>query len=160
MKKYLFILAVVFIAACDNANIEKEENAIASNEPYTSGEEVDPNGAIAVEEMLIQLGNGTEMPAKVRGKVVDVCQKKGCWMELDKGDGSTIRVTFKDYGFFVPMDIKGREVVINGYVYVDTTSVADLRHYAEDAGKSEEEINLITQPETEVAFEADGVIVY
>jgi hypothetical protein len=160
MKKYLFILVVLFIAACDNPKIEEEENVIASNEPYTSGEDVDPNGAIAVEEMLIQLGNGTEMPAKVRGTVVDVCQKKGCWMELDKGDGSTIRVTFKDYGFFVPMDIKGREVVINGYAYVDTTSIADLRHYAEDAGKSEDEINLITQPETEVAFEADGVIVY
>jgi hypothetical protein len=160
MKKYILILAAVVIVACNN---KKEETVLATNEtngPYMSGEEIDPTGAIPVEEMLIQLGNGTEMPAKVRGTVVDVCQKKGCWMELDKGDGSTIRVTFKDYGFFVPMDIKGREVVINGLAYVDTTSVADLRHYAEDAGKSQEEINSITEPETEVAFEADGVIVY
>ena len=158
MKKYLLILAAVFITACNSA--KEEEETLAAGEPYTSGEEVDPEGAIPVEEMLIQLGNGTEMPAKVKGKVVDVCQKKGCWMELDKGDGSTIRVTFKDYGFFVPMDIKGREVVINGVAYVDTISVSDLKHYAEDAGKAQEEIDAITEPETEVAFEADGVIVY
>ena len=159
MKKYLLILAVVLSAACTNEKVNEEE-VIASNEPYMSGEEIDPSGAIAVEEMLIQLGNGTEMPAKVKGKVVDVCKKKGCWMELDKGDGSTIRVTFKDYGFFVPKDIEGREVIINGKAYVDTISVEDLRHYASDAGKSDEEINAITDPETDVAFEADGVIVY
>lgn len=158
MKKYLLILITVVITACNSA--KEEEKTLAANEPYTSGEEVNPEGAIPVEEMLIQLGNGTEMPAKVKGKVVDVCQKKGCWMELDKGDGSTIRVTFKDYGFFVPKDIKGREVVINGVAYVDTISVSDLKHYAEDAGKNREEIDAITEPETEVAFEADGVIVY
>ena len=158
MKKYILILSVVLAAACNNKN--EEQNELAANEPYKSGSEVNPEGAIPVEEMLIQLGNGTEMPAKVKGKVVDVCQKKGCWMELDKGDGSTIRVTFKDYGFFVPKDIQGREVVISGVAYVDTISVDDLRHYAEDAGKTKDEINAITEPETDVAFEADGVIVY
>lgn len=158
MKKYLVILAAVILTACTST--KEEETTLASNEPYIGGEQVDPEGAMPVEEMLIQLGNGTEMPAKVKGKVVDVCQKKGCWMELDKGDGSTIRVTFKDYGFFVPMDIKGREVIINGVAYVDTISVDDLKHYAEDAGKQQEEIDAITEPETEVAFEADGVIVY
>ena len=37
-------------------------------------------------------------------------------------------------------------------------SVADLKHYAEDAGKSPEEIAKITEPSIEFAFEANGVL--
>jgi hypothetical protein len=40
-----------------------------------------------------------------------------------------------------------------------TTSVAELQHYAEDAGKSKEEIAKITEPKLELTFVADGVIV-
>ena len=65
MKKYLLILAAVIITVACN-NTKEEEKTLAANEPYVAGEEVDSDGAIPVEEMLIQLGNGTEMPAKVR----------------------------------------------------------------------------------------------
>ena len=67
-------------------------------------------------------------------------------------------VRFKDYGFFMPLDIAGREVIMNGKAFYQTTSVDDLRHYAEDAGKSQEEIDAITEPKRELAFLADCVI--
>ncbi len=70
-----------------------------------------------------------------------------------------MRVTFKDYGFFVPLDSKGREVVMQGKAYADTVTVDMLKHYAEDAGKSQEEIDAITEPEVANAFEATGVLV-
>lgn len=95
----------------------------------------------------------------VKGKVTDVCQKKGCWMKLDKGNGEKIRVTFKDYALFMPKDLSGREVVIRGKVLMDTLTVDDLRHYAEDDGQSPEEIAKITEPEIQIAFEADGVAI-
>lgn len=66
-------------------------------------------------------------------------------------------VKFKDYGFFVPTDISGREVVMHGVAYYQTTSVEELQHYAEDAGKSAEEIATITEPKRELRFLADGV---
>jgi hypothetical protein len=84
---------------------------------------------------------------------------KGCWMKVRTTDGQTMRVTFRDYGFFVPKDIAGKQVVFEGTAQQSTTSVADLKHYAEDAGKSKEEIAKITQPEKAVTFVADGVIV-
>ncbi len=80
-------------------------------------------------------------------------------MTLEKGDGTTMRVTFTDYGFFVPKDIDGKTVIIQGRAKINTTSVDELRHYAEDAKKSKEEIEKITQPKVEMVFEADGVIV-
>ena len=70
-----------------------------------------------------------------------------------------MRVTFKDYAFFMPKDLTGKRVVVEGYAYVDETPVDVLRHYAEDAGKSKEEIEKITEPKREVAYEASGVVI-
>ena len=53
---------------------------------------------------------------------------------------------FKDYGFFMPTDAAGKEVIVDGKAFVNEVSVADLKHYAEDAGKSPEEIAKITEP--------------
>ncbi len=78
-------------------------------------------------------------------------------MNVETAGGSLMRVRFKDYGFFVPSDIMGKEVVFEGKAFRDTTSVADLKHYAEDAGKSKEEIDAITEPKVTIAFVADGV---
>jgi hypothetical protein len=66
-------------------------------------------------------------------------------------------VTFKDYGFFVPLESGGKTALMKGIAYYDTISVEMLKHYAEDAGKSEEEIALITEPELAISFEASGV---
>ena len=70
-----------------------------------------------------------------------------------------MRVTFKDYAFFMPKDLTGKKVVLDGFAFVETTSVEDLRHYADDAGKPKEEIDAITEPKKEVSFEAAGVLV-
>jgi hypothetical protein len=70
-----------------------------------------------------------------------------------------MRIKFKDYGFFVPMDISGKNVIFEGLAFKDTTSVEDLKHYAMDGGQTEEEITAITEPEINTSFLADGVIV-
>lgn len=96
---------------------------------------------------------------KATGKVVSVCQEKGCWMKVEKAGGETMMVKFKDYGFFMPKDIVGKEVVLDGDATVKETSVKQLKHYAEDAGKSKEEISKITTPKKELIFTAKGVLV-
>ncbi len=96
---------------------------------------------------------------QVTGEVESVCQVSGCWMKIKMADGQTMRVTFKDYGFFVPKDLTGTKVVFKGEPKIATTSVAALRHYAEDAGKSKAEIESINEPKTELTFVADGVLI-
>lgn len=93
----------------------------------------------------------------LRGTVNAVCQKKGCWMTIAAGKDTEMMVKFKDYGFFVPLDISGREVVMHGKAYYQVTPVDELRHYAEDAGKSAEEVAGITEDKRELHFLADGV---
>ena len=75
-------------------------------------------------------------------------------------DEDTVMVKFKDYGFFVPTSgAEGKLTYMEGSVYFDTISVADRQHFAEDAGKTPEEIASITNPEYTLSFEAEGVII-
>ena len=67
-------------------------------------------------------------------------------------------VRFKDYGFFVPKNADGSEAIVHGKAYLDVVSVAQLQHYAKDGGKSQEEIDKITEPKITYAFQADGVL--
>ena len=131
----------------------------AQNEVSYHGKKITDAKAIPATQLATRMATKDHMMAKVTGTVESVCQAKGCWMKVKTGDGQTMRVTFKDYGFFVPKDIVGKTVVMEGTAETTTTPVAELRHYAEDAGKSKAEIEKITEPEKAVTFVADGVIV-
>lgn len=96
---------------------------------------------------------------KIEGEILSSCPMKGCWMKISV-EKDTVLVRFKDYGFFVPKNgIEGKSTIINGKLSVDTLSIAQLQHYAQDAGKSKEEIALISKPEITISFLADGVLI-
>ncbi|WP_294222168.1 DUF4920 domain-containing protein [Chryseobacterium sp. sg2396] len=93
----------------------------------------------------------------VKGKVTDVCDKKGCWLTLQTDDNSQFFVKMKDYGFFVPTALKGKTVVMDGTAERKVTSVEEQKHYAEDAKKPKAEIDAITSPKEEIRFVANGI---
>lgn len=95
---------------------------------------------------------------RITGKAIEVCQVKGCWMIL-QDRASKVRVTFKDYGFFMPENIVGRRLALEGVLSLEVLSEKDARHYAEDAGKSKGEIEAIVGDQNEYSFEATGVVV-
>ncbi|MEY3241902.1 MAG: hypothetical protein RIR11_3341 [Bacteroidota bacterium] len=157
MLKYFFfmLLSVVATTACKNSQ------TATSGAVQTFGTTVNPKGAISYDALLTKMASVDSLNAKVTGKVSAVCKAKGCWMTMisEKPGQPDMRVTFKDYAFFMPKDIVGKTVVIDGFALVETTSVADQRHYAEDAGQSKEEIAKITTPKREMTFEAAGVVI-
>ena len=73
---------------------------------------------------------------RVVANVSQVCQKKGCFFIAREGP-SIVRVSFKDYGFFVPTDIGGKRVALNGEVVAREVSRDEASHYAEDLGTAE-----------------------
>ena len=79
-------------------------------------------------------------------------------MKLKLENGEEAMVKFKDYGFFMPKDIAGKEVIVNGLAFIEEMSVEEQKHYAEDAGESKEVIAAITAPKKTYRFEADGVL--
>tara|TARA_B110000003_G_scaffold207782_1_gene206686 strand:- start:369 stop:812 length:444 start_codon:yes stop_codon:yes gene_type:complete len=95
----------------------------------------------------------------ISGQIIDVCPKKGCWMNV-LVDTDTVFVKFKDYGFFVPKSgIEGKQILMSGEIFRDTISVDRLRHYAEDAKRSEKEIAQIVNPEYKINMIANGVAI-
>lgn len=173
MKNLLFAVTVLFIAiSCnDNKKTEETEKEMTTTEKTTEtsgemayqsfGEEIDDNNVMTAAQMKekfesMKVGDTAEV--KFRSKVNSVCQKKGCWMRLDIGGDEEAFVKFKDYGFFMPKDIATDEVIVAGKAYVEKTSVEDLKHFAEDAGKSETEIAEITEPKTTYAILSHGVL--
>ena len=144
----------------DHEGHDHGDDADAEGDGIHFGEKIDEEGAMSYDDLLAKLKDDGEAEVKVMGKVEEVCQAKGCWMNIvsdNDPEAGAMFVKFKDYGFFMPKDIAGKTVVMEGKAYWEVTPVEDLRHFAEDAGKSEEEIAAITEPKEELKFMASGV---
>jgi len=162
MKHYVVLLLVfTLVLSCKTEKKEVDETSKTETIAYASfGDEIPAEGAISATELYTQyraMAVGDTIVSKVSASINEVCSKKGCWMKLDLGNDAEVMVRFKDYGFFMPLNAEG-DVIVNGKAYVSETTVDELRHYAEDAGKTKEEIDAITEPEITYAFEADGVL--
>ncbi|HEX2629699.1 MAG TPA: DUF4920 domain-containing protein [Chitinophagaceae bacterium] len=156
MKKLL--LSLVVLASAAIANAQPPAGDAKSGDWY--GEKITADGAVQLSEVAQKLGdNGSVESVKIKAKVLDVCPKKGCWLKVAVNDSTTALVKMKDYGFFVPVAAKGKTIVLDAQVKMKNTSVEELRHYAEDAKKSKEEIAAITKPEKQVSVLAKGIVV-
>lgn len=123
------------------------------------GEKITKENAVDVRELANYMQGQESGTFKITGKIQEVCKVKGCWLTADLGDGKSMRMTFKDYGFFVPKDAHNKTFYAEGEAKYKVTTVEMLRHFAEDAGKSEEEIAQITEPKKELVFVAKGVLI-
>jgi len=144
-----------------NETVEMADDTSKEMAYQSFGEKINDQDVLTAAEMkekfeAMEVGDTIEV--KFRSKVNSVCQEKGCWMRLDIGDEDEAFVKFKDYGFFMPKDIATDEVIVAGKAYVEKTSVEDLKHFAKDAGKTEDEIAAITDLELTYAFLSHGVL--
>ncbi|WP_207430095.1 DUF4920 domain-containing protein [Sabulibacter ruber] len=154
--KIFAVLAVVVATS----TVAFAQNTIPSAKPgATYGKKVTAQKAVQLPALTKKLSADSAFSGKIEGKVVEVCKKKGCFMKLARENGDPIMVKFTDYAFFMPQDIVGKTVVVEGTAKVKETSVERLQHFAEDAGKSKEEIAKITQPKRDIEIVADGVLV-
>ena len=164
MKKIILSLAILAIVSSCKKENENEEIAVndAASEYAVFGDSISAEGALSYQEMTSKFGDlkpGDTVDLKFASTINDVCQKKGCWMNVALEDDKKAFVKFKDYEFFVPMNAENKEVVVSGKAYVSEVSVKDLKHFAQDAGKSQAAIDSITAPEKKFLFMADGVLI-
>lgn len=167
MKHFLVgFVALLAIVACKEPKQEEETPAVNDEQleevAYLDyGSEMTDMDAITAAELgekynAMEAGDTTTV--KVKGIIADVCPKKGCWVKVPVGQDTTF-VRFKDYSFFLPKNGVGKEVVLEGKAFKSVTPVDDLKHYAMDAGKSQEEIDAITESEVTLNFTADAALV-
>ena len=100
----------------------------------------------------------TEKEIIIKTTVAEVCPKKGCWMNVkNPNQTDQVRVTFKDYGFFVPTELVGKEVALQGRYVKHIESVEEQKHLLQDAKRPQKEIDAITKPKETLRFVATGV---
>ena len=154
MKNFNKILIVFSVLFCSNSFAQSNKTVTTYGTTFDAIEEVSENWKI-----LDGLKEGSPITTQLSGKIIEVCQAKGCWMNVVLDNGSEVFVKFKDYGFFVPKDAAGDTVVMQGEVTLEELSVEAQKHYAKDKGASEGELELILRPKKTLKFIADGVAI-
>jgi hypothetical protein len=120
------------------------------------GSEIKATQAVKLDSVIRDFASYKGKSIVMEASVDKVCEMKGCWMTL-KGTDKTFRVKFKDYDFFVPMSLVGKNVWLEGEVVRSEVSIKDTKHYLKDAGASKEEIAAVTKPSVEYRIIAQGV---
>ena len=146
MKKIKVLLGLFIISAS------------LSGQTRSFGEKIEEGSIIENSKIQNLFLAKEKFNAKLKAKVTDVCQMKGCWMKLEIGDEKDIMVNFKDYSFFVPKNIIGKKVIVSGEAFKRNISVDELKHYARDRGENESAISLIVEPKEIYSLTAKGVI--
>ncbi|PRD33420.1 UNVERIFIED_CONTAM: MitHPPK/DHPS [Trichonephila clavipes] len=153
--------SAIFVAVFAMISISQAQQAITPAKVGVNyGKKIDKKGAISVKQLEQSFAKAESFNGKIEGEVVQVCKKKGCFLTIKRaGDQEPIMVRFTDYAYFVPEDLVGKTVVVEGKAKVKETTVEWQKHYAEDMGKSKEEIAKITKPRKDISVVADGVLV-
>jgi hypothetical protein len=156
------LILLVTLQSCKDTTKTIEEKEVQENAYSLKGEAFNAKVPKTSKEMATlykDMKPNDTLVVAFEAKVNAVCQNKGCWMKLEMPNSETAMVKFKDYGFFMPKDIAEDTVVVHGKAFIQEVSVDEQRHYAEDAGKTKEEVEAITEPKRTYSFLADGVLV-
>jgi len=154
MKK-LFILSAFFISASLFSQAPKGKAKVGT----VYGQRTDERGAMPAMELYNMVVNGDTVNVKVKTKVVTSCASEGCWLTFRVNDSTDALAKMKGHSFFVPLDIQGKTVILDGKSYMKVTSVKELKHLAEDAKKPKKEIDAITKEKKQIVFITNGVLV-
>ncbi|MCO6496419.1 MAG: DUF4920 domain-containing protein [Chitinophagaceae bacterium] len=156
MKKILFSIAAFFLFGVVSA----QPPAGDANIGDFYGSKIKEGKSVSAKSLMNNLKkaeNNTVESTLIEGKVLEVCPNKGCWIKVELANKEVATVKMKGYSFFVPLALEGKKVKIDGKAEIATTSVDELKHLAEDAQKSQAEIDAITQPKKELKILANGI---
>ena len=154
MRKLFFIVPQILLTLSIAAQPPKGP----AEKGMTFGIKTNPEGAVDANQLPSLLAKKSTAEVKVKGKVAEVCKAEGCWLKMETANGP-LMIKMKDHSFMVPLSMNGKTIIAEGTVTNKETSVEMLRHYAEDAGKSKEEIAAIKTPKKEISMQATGILV-
>ena len=140
MKKFLAILFVAAIAFCADAayaqkSKTKSKTKTAQSDVIKRGAPLGKSEMVALADVMSEPQKFAGKSVKVEGVIVRSCKTEGCWMELaPTADGKTVRVKFKDHGFFIPLDAAGMNAKAEGVFEVKVLSKEEVDHLVNEDG--------------------------
>jgi len=162
-KSTLLILFLATILFACNQSVKKTGEAGASDQDLPDslefyGSVISPEEAKSAAELPALFTQGDTIAIKLVGEVTSCCQHSGCWMDMEMTGKEVVNITFEEGAFTIPKDAKGKKAIVEGIAYREVIPVETLKNWARDEGKSEEEIEKITQAAMNYSLIAKGVI--
>src|SRR5688572_23401833 len=167
--KVLFLLAAVALSAAAQGEMNSKGQPVAKNEQNAAvelkkGEKITRGASLAgnvkkisVEKAFAEPPKVADTTVEVNGVIVRSCKKEGCWMEMaDKEGGKSVRVTFGDHAFYIPLNAAGMKVRAQGVFKTKVLPKEHVDHLINDDGAKFENRNA-DGTVTEVSFDASGV---
>ncbi|MBU0474888.1 MAG: DUF4920 domain-containing protein [Bacteroidetes bacterium] len=115
MQKYLVMFAFTILLSAN----------LIAKDVTKYGKEITAKEKVKVSEILEKPDSFVGKKVLVEGTILNVCEKRGCWIELasDK-EFESIRVKVEDGVIVFPMEAKGQKALVEGEV-VSFTVEAD-----------------------------------
>ena len=173
MKKILLTFCLVlgaFFTAFSQDELNSKGQPVAKNVQNAAvelkaGETVTRGAAlvkgtkkVSLEKVLKSPSDYADKTVAVEGVIVRSCKKEGCWMEMaEKQGGKSVRVTFGDHAFYIPLNSAGMKVQAQGTFKTKTLTKEHVDHLIKDDGAKFESRNA-DGTVTEVSFDATGVV--
>lgn len=123
-----------FVAAESGVKRLSEPVEVTASHEIFGSALVETGTPLSLGELMDDSAKYLDQEVLVATRIAKVCQKKGCFFVAQEG-ASTARVSFKDYGFFIPTDSGGKNVVLLGTFSRKNVSKEQARHYAADLGE-------------------------
>lgn len=165
--KYLFTFIILFsflIVSCSKDAKKTDDMHNSKSADLGDGAygfvKIDEQNAISVEELFnTAMNNDENLTIKAKGKITKVCQHSGCWVTIEMPNGKDMLVEFKDEFSIPKKGMVGKSIYFQGKTEKEIYSVDELRSNAMKDGKSKEEVEAITEPEIDIKFIAEGVLI-
>lgn len=153
----LLALAVPMFAVCADQEVIRLSEPVEVTESYEAfGSKVPSSGdELSLAELIADNEKYHDSEVLLSTRIAKVCQKKGCFFIAQEG-AESVRITFANYGFFIPTDSGGKRVLLAGIFTREPVSQQKAEHFAKDLGETVP----ATVPAYEYIFVATGIRIY
>jgi hypothetical protein len=140
-RAVLLFAAALPLLACQRSESpapKPEPSVSTAPQPKLFGEPLGPGETVKLSTLLSEPAKYRDKSVIVEAEVRKACSRKGCWMEVSESKDAAApacRVTFKDYGFFVPLDSAGSRARMQATVTVETVAANYVQHLEEEGAR-------------------------
>jgi hypothetical protein len=158
MRSSLLVSVVLLAVLACTANRSADQTGTLYGETITLAD------TTRISEILSHPDNYVGERVLVAGMVVDVCSKRGCWLELASDrEFETLRVKVEDGVIIFPMTARGHRAVVEGTVerleLTEEQARERAQHHAEEQGLAFDP-STITGPETTYQLRGIGAAIF
>ena len=133
--RFVILIGLTLTFAVNAANAETlrlSEPVIQDSQSETFGAKLDHSlPKLSMASLVTDSASHLTKSFQVEARIAKVCQKKGCFFIVQQ-DQHTLRISMRDYGFFIPTNSSGKTVTLAGELVQKVISSGQAAHFKAD----------------------------